>query len=343
LKIQEVAKDLGVRYILEGSIRRGGNKVRVTAQLIDGKTAQHVWADSYDRELKGIFSVQDEITRKVVSELTVALTATENQRLIRKYTENFEAYEMLLRARREPAYIKETHFKARELCQRVIELDPKFAGGYEYLSWLLSASLRFGFSTSPREDLAKASELAQKALSVDDTYPFTFTTLASVYLMQGKHDDALAAANTAARIVPGDSQTMLWVGNYLDWVGRGEEAIEAIKRARELNPKYMVGRYRDPRYLDFMAHACFTAGQYKESISNQKKSIEIFGSLLTREPILIASYSMLGRMEEAKELAQQWLRANPSFTLSSWKYGHLYKRPEDRERLFEALRKAGLK
>jgi tetratricopeptide (TPR) repeat protein len=134
---------------------------------------------------------------------------------------------------------------------------------------------------------------------------------------------------------------MLWLGYHLNWVGRGAEAIEVIKKAREMNPKYLYGR--NPQYLDFMALACFTAGQYEESISNTKKSIEKFGSATTRNPFLIASCNMLGRMEEAKELAQQWLKADPDFSLSSWQMGRQYKRPEDSERLYGALRRAGLK
>jgi adenylate cyclase len=338
--IQEVAKDLGVRYVLEGSVRRAGGRVRINAQLIDGKTAQHVWADKYDRELRDIFSVQDEVTRKVVSELAVALTATESDRLIRKHTENFEAYDTYIRAKRErEVHKKENTLKAIEMCQRVIDLDPNFAGGYELQSFLLSRGVRFGWF--PREDLKKAFELAQKAISVDYKFPASHMALASVYLMQGKHDDALAAANRAANIQLGDSDTIVWLGYYLNWVGRGEEAVAAVKKSRELNPMYLYGEY--PVYLDFMSHACFTAGLYEESISNMMKAIELFGSSVSRDPFLIASYSMLGRMDEAKEHIQQLLKINPTFSLSSWNLGRLYKRSEDSERLYEALRKAGLK
>jgi TolB-like protein/tetratricopeptide (TPR) repeat protein len=342
VRIEEVARDLGVRHVLEGSVRRSGDRVRITAQLIDGKTGQHVWADKYDRELKDIFSVQDEVTRKVVSELALALTTTESERLFRKHTANFEAYDMYLRARVETQVLKKQNaFKAMEMSQRVIDLDPRFAGGYQNLSHLLSRGIRLGWSGSPREDLEKAHELAQKAISVDDKFPRSYAALASVYLMQGKHDDALATANIAATIVPGDSETMLWLGYYLQWVGRGDEAVAAVKKSVELNPMYLSGR--NPTYLDFMGQVCFTAGLYEESISNMKKVIERFGSTSSRDPFLIASYSMLGRMEEAKEAAQQWLKADPTFSLSSYKYGHLYKRPEDNARLHEALRKAGLK
>jgi adenylate cyclase len=342
VKIEEVARDLGVRHVLEGSVRRAGGRVRITAQLIDGNTGQHVWADKYDRELKDIFSVQDEVTRKVVSELAIALTTSETERVARKHTENFEAYDMYLRTKRE-LYVpkKENHLKAIEMSQRIIDLDPKFAGGYEMLGFLLTKGIRFGWSGSPREDLEKAFELAKKAVSVDDKFPAAYMALASVYLMQGKHDDALAAANRAATLLPGDSDTLMYVGFYLQWVGRGKEAVEAVKKSLELNPKYSNGR--SPTYLAFMGQVCFTAGLYEESISNIKKVKEIFGSAPSWDPFLIASYSMLGRMEEAKESAQQWLKADPTFSLSSWQYGRLYKRSEDSERLLDALRKAGLK
>jgi tetratricopeptide (TPR) repeat protein len=159
--------------------------------------------------------------------------------------------------------------------------------------------------------------------------------------MRGKHDDAVAVANRAATIVPGDSETMLWLGYYLQWVGRGEEAVAAVKKSIELNPMYLSGR--NLTYLDFMGQACFAAGLYEESISSIKKAIEIYGSSVVRDPFLIASYSMLGRMDEAKEYVRHLLKINPTFSLSSWNYGRMYKRAEDSERLYGALRKAGLK
>ena len=341
VKIQEVAKDLAVHYVLEGSVRRAGDKVRINAQLIDGKTEHHVWAEIYDRELKDIFSVQDEVTKKVVSELAVTLTATESDRLPRKHTENFEAYDMYLRAKKE-TYVqkKENTLKAIEISQRIMDLDPNFAGGYQIQSFLLSRGIRFGWSESPREDLEDALRLAQKAISVDDKFPLSYIALASVYLTQGKHDDALAAANTAAAILPGDSDTIVWLGYYLHWVGRTEEAITAIKKSRELNPMYLYGGW--PVYLASMGFACFTAGLYEESVWNIKKAIERFGSSVVWDPFMIASYIMLGRKEEAKKSAQQLLNAVPTFSLSSWKIGRLYKKSEDSERLYEALRETEL-
>jgi adenylate cyclase len=340
LKIEEVAKDLGVRHVLEGSVRRAGGRVRITAQLIDGKTGRHVWADKYDRELKDIFAVQDEVTWKVVSELAIALTTAESDRLPRKHTESFEAYDLYLRAKMEQyVHKKENTLKGIEMCQRVIDLDPNFAGGYQLQSFLLSRGIRLGWF--PRKVLKKAFELAQKAVSVDDKFPASHMALASVYLMRGKHDDALGAANRAANIVPGDSDTIVWLGYYLHWAGRGEEAVAAVKKSRELNPMYLSGGY--PVYVDFMGQTCFTAGLYEEAILNMKKAIELYGPSVHRHQFVIASYSMLGRIDEAKEHVQQLLKINPTFSLSSWSYGRMYKRPDDSERLFDALRKAGLK
>ncbi len=342
VKIQEVAKDLGVRYVLEGSVRRAGDRVRITAQLIDGKTEHHVWAEKYDRELKDIFSVQDEVTQKVVSELAVTLKADETERLMRKGTENFEAYDMSLRALREIyALKKENYLKGIELSQRAIELDPKFTAGYGMLSLLYSVGVRLGYSRSPREDVERALELAQKAISVDDTFALGHLSLASAYLMKRRHDDALAAAKAAARIMPGDSIILMYLGFCLHWVGRGEEAIKVIKEAQQLNPKYLHGR--NPSFLDWLAYAYFTAGRYEESIETWKKAIDHFGPMVIRQAFLAASYSELGREEEARAVAQQLLEANPTFSLSSWELARTYKNPKDTERLLTALRKAGLK
>jgi len=341
VKIQEVAKDLGVRYVLEGSVQRSGDRVRITVQLADGNTERHVWANSYDRELKDIFAIQDEVTQKVASELAVTLKASERERLARKHTENFEAYNMYLRAMREYYSLKkENHFKGIELCERVIELDPKFAGGYAMLSDFYSRGIRFGFSASPREHLEKAFELAQKAVSIDETFGPAYAALASAYLMKGQHDDAIAAAMTGVSIQPGDSSAHIFLGFYLNWAGRGEEAIRAIKEGRQLDPKYIDGRDTAP--FDFMGFATFTAGRYEESITAWKQSLDRFGPVVLRLAYLTASYSELGMDKEARAMAKQLLETNPKFSLKSWRLARTYKNPEDTERLLKALSKAGL-
>ncbi len=341
VNVQDVAKDLGVRCVLQGSVRRSENSLRVTAQLIDAETGDHLWAERYDCEIKDIFSVQDQVTQKVVSELAVTLKASEAERLYRKHTENIEAYDLYLRIIREcwPPK-KECHLKAIELSKRVIELDPKFGGGYQLLSYLLSAGVRFGLSTSPSEDVEKALELAQQAVSVDDAFAPSYFSLASAYLMKRQHEDALAAASEAVRIEPGGYDSNMYLGFYLHWLGRGEEAVNALKKAQQLNPKYLSDRV--PWIMDFMGMAFFTASRYEESIATWKQVLDRFGPLELREGFLTAAYSELGRDDEAKEMAQQLLKRHPNFSLSSWKYARAYKNPEDTERLLNALRKAGL-
>jgi len=341
VKIQDVAKDLGVRYVLEGSVRRSGNRLRITAQLIDAGTGDHMWAERYDSEIKDIFSIQDQVTQKVVSELAITLKASEMERLFRKHTENIEAYELYLRILRKcwPPK-KECHSEAIELSKRVIELDPKFGGGYQLLSYLLSAGVRFGLSTSPSEDVEKALEFAQQAVSIDDTFAPSYISLAGAYLVKRQHEDALAAASAAVRIEPGGYNPNMWLGFYLHWMGRGEEAVKAVKKAQQLNPKWLSDPL--PWLLDFMGFATFTAGRYEESISAWKQVLDRFGPLLLREAFLTAAYSELGRDDEAKEMAQQLLKRYPKFSVSSWNYARTYKNQEDTERLLNALRKAGL-
>jgi adenylate cyclase len=342
VNIQDVARDLGVRYVLEGSVRRSGSRLRITAQLIDAKTGGHLWAERYDRETKDMFAVQDQVTQNVVSELAVTLKASEAERLYRKHTENIEAYDLYIRTIREcfPPK-KECHREAIESSKRIIELDPMFGGGYQLLSYMLSAGVRFGLSTSPGEDVEKAVELAQEAVSIDDTFALSYISLASAYLMKRQHEDALAAASEAVRIEPGGYNSNMWQGYYLHWMGRGEEAVKVVRKAQQLNPKYLNDRV--PWILDFMGLACFTAGRYEESVVAWKQVLDRFGPLLLREAFLTASYAELGRDDEAKEMAQQLLKRHPNFSVSSWEYARTYKNPEDTERLLNALRKAGLK
>jgi tetratricopeptide (TPR) repeat protein len=289
-----------------------------------------------------MFSVQDQVTQNVVSELAVTLKASEAERLYRKHTENIEAYDLYIRIMREcfPPK-KECYAQAIESCMGIIELDPKFGGGYQLLSYFLSAGVRFGLSTSPREDVEKAVELAQQAVSIDDTFALSYISLASAYLMKRQHEDALAAASEAVRIEPGGYNSNMWLGYYLHWMGRGDEAVQAVKKAQKLNPKYLNDRV--PWILDFMGMACFTAGRYEESIATWRQVLDRFGPLELREGFLTAAYSEAGRDDEAKAMAQQLLKRHPNFSVSSWKYARTYKNPEDTERLLNALREAGLK
>jgi tetratricopeptide (TPR) repeat protein len=159
--------------------------------------------------------------------------------------------------------------------------------------------------------------------------------------MKRQHEDALAAASAAVRIEPGGYNSNMFQGFYLHWMGRGEEAVKALKKAQQLNPKYLDDRVA--WMLDFMGYAYFIAGRYEESIEANKKAIDRFGPFINREAFLAAAYSELGRDDEAKAMARQLLERHPNFSVTSWKFASVYKNPEDTERLLNALRKAGLK
>jgi tetratricopeptide (TPR) repeat protein len=159
--------------------------------------------------------------------------------------------------------------------------------------------------------------------------------------MKRQHEDALAAITEAVRIEPGGYNSNMFQGFYLHWMGRGEEAVKALKKAQQLNPKYLDDRVS--WMLDFMGFACFVAGRYEESIEAMKKAIDRHGPFILREAFLTAAYSELGRDDEAKAMARQLLKRHPKFSLKSWKYARTYKNPEDTERLLDALRRAGLK
>lgn len=342
VKVQEVAENLGVQFVLEGSVQRMGDSLRINVQLIDGRTGHHIWADRYDRKVKDVFAVQDDIAQKVVSELSVTLRADEHERLWRKHTTSLEAYDLYLRARYERLRRKKDNLlKGIEIARRAIEVDPGFAGGYSELSLLLGINVIMGYSTSPNEDLDKSFKMAQKAVSVDDTFAFSWRALSGAYRKKGQWDEALNAALTAVRIEPGGYPSYLGMGFLLHLMGRGEEAVEAMKKAQELHPKYLSGR--DPGLLTIMGYSYFTAGKYEEAIATMKKRIKTFGFYVNAQAFLTASYSELGRVEEAKAMAVELLRHIPDFSLSTWRYPGLYKNSEDTERLLNAMRKAGLK
>ncbi len=340
VKVQQVGRELGVRYVVEGSVRKAGDRVRITAQLIDATTGIHLWAERYDRDLKDIFAVQDEVTQKVVSALAVALKPGEQDQLLRKHAQNSEAYDLFLRAKRYTPPTEEHVLNARKEFERAIELDPKFAGGYAGASWTHSLAVQHGFSPSPREDVKKAFELAERAMAVDDTFGWSHTALARAHLIKGAHDQAVALAERAVQMQPGDADAHANLGLYLMWAGRAEEAIEPIRKGLRLSPQVA---FSEGPYLNFSGFAYFTAGRYEEAIAAFEKNAARGGPVdVEFLAYSTAAYSALGRKEEARATAQELLEKYPDFSLSSWTWLGLYKNPEDSKRLSDVLRQAGL-
>jgi adenylate cyclase len=277
IKTQQIAQELRARYVVEGSVRKAGNMVRITAQLIDATTESHLWAKTYDREFKDIFSLQDEIAQQVVAALNIESREAEQARVRRIPTENLTAYDSLLRGLSHFSRLtEEKNAKAKAMFERAIELDSEYASAYGLLGIAHFMDYAFGWNRDPRT-LEQAFEFARKAISLDDSLSFAHALLSMAYAQKGQFEQAISQAERALSLNPNDPYAYHSMGNTLNSVGRSEEAVEAIKKAMYLDPHYAV-------YYNFdLARAYTNLGQYKEAIASLKES-------LARNPDWIPAY-----------------------------------------------------
>jgi len=338
IALRQVAEQLGVRYVLEGSVRRAGSKFRISVNLTDAVGGREIWSARYDREVTDLFAVQTDVTRQIVQALAVTLKANEFERLYRKHTTNFEAYELFLRARNTVLTPSKSRVDfAENLFKQVIVLDPNFAGGYAGLSLNYSMKSRFGFSSSPEEDKKKSLELAKKAVQVDKDFAWSYIALGGAYLALGDSDAALDAVSQALVIQPNGYEANLWMGFYAHFAGQSALAVEHLERANRISPVETV------RKLSFTAMAYFMNGDYAESAQTWKRRIDKYP---VGNPIsfvfLSAALVKLGKLDEAAAVAAKYRELNPDFRLSKWRYIDLYKSEENRNRLYNAAKKSGL-
>jgi len=331
VKIRQVAEDLGVRYVLEGSVRRAGKQIRITAQLIDALTGNHVWADRYDRDLEDIFSVQSEVATQVAKALAVTLKANENERLFQEYTTNIDAYDVFLQARRtvdKPS--KDNILRGEQLFKRVIELDPNFAGGYAGLSFNYSVQIRFQYSSTPSSHLTRAFELANKAIEIDHGYAWGHIALGGAYLAKGEASAAVEAVRQALILEPNGYEPNLFMGFYLQFAGESERAVEHLLVAKRLSPVESV------RDRAFMSMAQFMNRNYDETVRLGRRNSK------NGRVMLAAAYTLLDRPDKAAEIVTKLLETHPNFNLSQWSYGKLWEAEENRARLYNAAKQAGI-
>lgn len=333
----KVGRELGVRYVLEGSVRKANNRVRITAQLVDATTEGHLWAERYDRNLKDIFALQDEVTQKIVSALAVKLTEDEQKRLTHKYTDNMAAYDFVLKGKEyNNRFTKEANDQARQMYERAIELDPEFATAYSLLSLTHFYEWSFGWSHDPRT-LDQAFELAQKAIAIDKSLPLGHAMLGQVYLWKKQHDKAIAELENAVALSPSDAKSLAILAGILNWNGRPEEAIGWIKKAMTLNPMYPSW------YLWNLGHAYFLIGHYEKAIGPLERARDRNPNFLPVHVYLAASYNELGRQKEAQAEVAEIKKLSPETSMETWKQRLPYKDQAIVERLFLSLQKAGLK
>jgi adenylate cyclase len=338
VKPEQVSRDLGVRYMLEGSVRKAGNRVRITAQLIEATTGYHLWAERYDRELHDIFSLQDEVTQKIVAVLEVKLTGGERERLGRPPTDNLEAYDAFLRG--ESAlwhFTKESHAQARRMFERALELDPQYATAYADLGWTYLVEFALQWSQDP-QTLERAFALAQKAIALDEALSQAHIISGVVYLWQKQHAQAIAEGERAIALAPNSAEGYAWLANILNFAGKPEEAQGLAEQAMRLNPQYP-----GPWHLFEIGHAAYLMGRYEEASVALKRA-------LTRDPEfwpahlhLAVSLSESGQEEEAWVEATEVLRLSPKFSLEAMRQALPYKDKIVLERALAALHKVGLK
>jgi adenylate cyclase len=333
--VQQIGKELGVRYVLEGSVRKAGGRVRITAQLVDASTGRHLWSDRYDRDLKDIFVLQDEITMKILTALRVKLTEGEQARTASKGTNNLKAYLKFLQSfetiRR---FNRESNALAKQLAEEAVALDPKYAPAYRALSLAHQMDVWLGTSKSPKQSRAKAMELAQKAIALDDTYAEAYGDLGFLLSMKQQHDKAVATAEHGVALNPNSADAHMLLGHTLRFSGRYEESILEFKIAIRLNP------IPPNNYLFGIANSYAKMGQYEEAITWGKKAVRQKPNSFLAHIILTEIYCLSGREEEARAQAAEVLRIQPKFSLEKW--AKRVKGP-DKEKVIDALRKAGLK
>jgi adenylate cyclase len=336
VKVQQVAEELGVQYVLEGSVRKAEDQVRITAQLIDALSGHHIWAERYDRDLKDIFAVQDEITKKIITALQVELTEGEQALVYGRGTKNLEAYLKVLQAAEVGRRLnQEDNLKARRMAEEAIALDPNYASAYRELGATHMREVWLSIAKSPGDSLRRAAELAKKALALDESLPPAHTMLGQVYLLSRAFEKAIAEGQQVVEIDPNGAESHWFLGLALVFSGRPEEAIQSLKKAIRLNP------FAPSHYFHSRALAHWYLGQYEEAIEWGEKAVKRSPQNQLSHAVLTMSYSSAGREEEARAQGAKLLRINPKYCVRRRGEGR-FKDPGVNERFKNTLRKAGV-
>ena len=344
VKVQQVGEELGVQYVLEGSVRKAGNRVRITAQLVETLAGHHLWAERYDRDLKDIFALQDEITFKILTALQVTLTEGERARVWATRTDNLDAFLKYLQARQSAGlFTREGYVFARQLAQEAIDLDEKYCDPYVLIATTHWFDARFGWSESRSESFKQAYLNAKKALALDDSHPEVHILLGSLYLYEKKYEEAIVEGQKALALGPNDADNHATMGHILRFAGRFEEAIVLIQRAMRLQPNHPSW------YLGELAMCYYYVGRHEDAIRWGEQLYSLAGSRGEKfisywyHAILAMNYIRLGRNQEARKAAAEVKRLFPEYSLEWDRQFSVYKDPAHLERQHEDLRKAGLK
>ena len=343
VKVQQVSEELGVQYVLEGSVLKSGDKVRVIAQLIDAVTGGHIWSERYDRDSKDLFDLLDEITHKIVVALQVKLTSGEQARMWYGTTRSLEAWGYAVKGL-DPfyQYSKDGNAKARELFKRAVEIDPKYVHAIAMLATTHIIDARRGFSDSRAESIKRAEELAKEAMSLNDKNPLVPFLWQYIYLLRGQHDKAVEEGRKSIALGPNNAEVHILFGQVILLSGLFEESVEMCEKAVRLHPN-------PPLYfLGFLAIAYRWVGRYNESLAlaeqliERSRKVKYWGGVSWGQSISATIYIKLGRESDARENMAKALKINPKSSVDGTRLQYPYKNPAHMEEVLDALRKAGM-
>jgi TolB-like protein/cytochrome c-type biogenesis protein CcmH/NrfG len=336
--MNQVAEELGVRYVVEGSVRKEGDRVRITAQLNDVATGSHLWAERYDRQLADVFAVQDEITENIVAAIEPKLYAAESFRAQRKPPDSMDAWDLVMRALTHYWRVtRQDNIVAQALLEKAIAIDPNYgqALGLLATSYMFTAHMGWMEMT---EAMPLAERAALAAIHTDNEDPWAHNALAHVYLFARRFDDSLAEFETALRLNPNFALAQGYYGLSLSYSGRWQDADEAARRALRLSPRDPYS----PVYLGIAAYAQFLGGNYEEAMRLAREALRQRGDFVGAHRVLTAAAAMAGQSAAAGIALLELRRAQPNITLA-WIANYMpIKKDADRERYLEGFRRTGL-
>ncbi len=334
--VKEVGRRLGVRHVLEGSVRKAGKRVRVTAQLIDAQTGGHLWAERYDRDVEDIFAVQDEVTRHIVEALKVRLTPNERVRREGRGKINAEAYDLLAKARSTVyRFTAESVLECRKLLDRALQLDPDFSRAYALLAMAHGAEYLNNWNGADLDHIRRAVDFALKAREKDENEPRAHQALAMMKLLLREYEEAERAAERAIELDANFDGGYVTLGQIHDFTGRHESAIGLFEQAMRLDPEFHLT-------LHILGRAQMQAGRYDEAERNFLRRLERVPRTDMTRAYLASLYGITGRIEDARRVWKEMLEINPKFSIEHLRRVLPYKDPAKFERLIEGVRKAGL-
>ena len=333
-RIKDVARDLGVHYVVEGSVRKAGSRVRVTVQLIESKSEKHVWAERYDRELTDIFEIQDELTKAIVGALPSRLEAADIERIKRKPPQDLAAYDYVLRSKILHHHgTKEANAEALQVLDKAIEIDPEYAQAYAWKACTLRQAILPGYAEEPDVFNAQRIQNAEKALALDENDMECLRILCEIHMEQEDLDKAEHYHNRAFALNPNDPRMLAQRGELMTWLGKPEEGVEWVQKAMQLDPLGADG------FAHLLGRALRADRRYEDAIKAYKQ-VRVVRYQHSAE--LAACCAATGNDHEAAKQKAETIRLNPEFSTEKYVASLPYKNAGDREHLRDALRRAGL-